>query len=104
MDPASSPLRTGSPRPRRSSGCRRRSRAETKLARDVTWNLFGKGAELARDAIAHEEEAPGGKVKMAFRVVLADAEALVVRTVREEKNLEALVTEFLEVAARPARQ
>ncbi len=34
-------------------------------------------AELARDAVAHEEEAPGGKVRMTFRVVLGrqDAEA-----------------------------
>ena len=26
--------------------------------------------ELARDAIAHEDEAPGGKVRMTFRVLL----------------------------------
>jgi hypothetical protein len=38
--------------------------------------------ELARDAIAHEEEAPGGKVRMTFRVVLgrAEAEALASRS------------------------
>jgi hypothetical protein len=34
--------------------------------------------ELARDAIAHAEEAPGGKVRMTFRVLLTrqQAEAL----------------------------
>lgn len=38
---------------------------------------------------------------MTFRVVLgrADAEALAARAVREEKNLETLVTELLEAAA-----
>ena len=58
--------------------------------------------ELARDAIAHEEEAPGGKVRMTFRVVLprAVAEALAARSIREEKNLPMLVTEILEVAAK----
>jgi len=57
--------------------------------------------ELARDAIAHEEEAPGGKVRMTFRVVLPRqvAEALVARAIREEKNIGTLVTEILEVAA-----
>jgi hypothetical protein len=57
--------------------------------------------ELARDAIAHEEEAPGGKVRMTFRVVLprAVAEALAARSIREEKNLPLLVTEILESAA-----
>jgi hypothetical protein len=29
-----------------------------------------RAEELARDAIAHEEEAPGGKVRMTFRVLL----------------------------------
>jgi hypothetical protein len=58
--------------------------------------------ELARDAIAHEDEAPGGKVRMTFRVVLArqDAETLAARAVREEKNLETLVTELLAAAAK----
>ena len=57
--------------------------------------------ELARDAIAHEEEAPGGKVRMTFRVVLprAVAEALAARSIREEKNLPLLVTEILEATA-----
>jgi hypothetical protein len=57
--------------------------------------------ELARDAIAHEEEAPRGKVRMTFRVVLprAVAEALAARSIREEKNLPLLVTEILEAAA-----
>lgn len=58
--------------------------------------------ELARDAIAHEEEAPGGKVRMTFRVVLSrpDAEALAARAIREEKNIGTVVTEILEAAAR----
>ena len=61
--------------------------------------------ELARDAIAHEEEAPSGKVRMTFRVVLprAVAEALAARSIREEKNLEMLVTEILEAAATKGR-
>jgi hypothetical protein len=56
--------------------------------------------ELARHAIAHEEEAPGGKVRMTFRVVLSrsQAEALAAQAIREEKNLVALVTEILEAA------
>jgi hypothetical protein len=55
---------------------------------------------LARDAIAHEEEAPGGKVRMTFRVLLAreQAEALAARAIREEKKLETLATEILEGA------
>ena len=58
--------------------------------------------ELARDAIAHEEEAPGGKVRMTFRVLLTreQAEALAARAIQEEKNLETLVGEILEAAAR----
>jgi hypothetical protein len=58
--------------------------------------------ELARDAVAHEEEAPGGKVRMTFRVVLPRpvAETLVARAIREEKNIGTLVTEILEAAAR----
>jgi hypothetical protein len=59
--------------------------------------------ELARDAIAHEEEeAPGGKVRMTFRVLLTreQAEALAARAIQEEKNLETLVGEILEVAAK----
>ena len=58
--------------------------------------------ELARDAIAHEEEALGGKVNMTFRVVLArqDAEALAARAIREEKNIVTVVIEILEAAAR----
>jgi hypothetical protein len=38
---------------------------------------------MARDAIAHEEEAPGDKVRMTFRVVLGrqDAEALAPRAI-----------------------
>jgi hypothetical protein len=62
--------------------------------------------ELARDAIAHEDATPEGrKVKLTFRVVLArqDAEALAARAVREEKNLETLVTEILETVARERR-
>ena len=58
--------------------------------------------ELARDAVAHEEEAPGGKVRMTFRVVLprAVAESLAARSIREEKSLPMLVTEILEAAAK----
>ena len=61
---------------------------------------------MARDAIAHEEAEPGGKVKMTFRVVLerAAAEALAARAIREEKNTGALVTEILEAAARKGRE
>ena len=57
--------------------------------------------ELAREAIAHEEAAPGGKVHMTFRVLLSrtQAEALAAQAIREEKNLVALVTEILEAAA-----
>jgi hypothetical protein len=49
--------------------------------------------ELARDASAHQEEAPDGKVRMTFRVVLTreQAVALAARAIREEKNLETLV-------------
>jgi hypothetical protein len=58
--------------------------------------------ELARDAIAHEEVAPGpgDKVRMTFRVVLARpvAEALAAQAIREEKNIGTLVTEILEAA------
>ena len=58
--------------------------------------------ELARNAVAHEEEAPGGKVRMTFRVMLPRqaAEALVARAIRGEKNIGTLVTEILEAAAK----
>jgi len=57
--------------------------------------------ELARDAIAHAEEAPGGKVRMTFRVLLTrtQTEALAARAIQEEKNLDTLVAEILEAAA-----
>jgi hypothetical protein len=57
--------------------------------------------ELARYAIAHLEEAPGGKVRMTFRVVLSrqQAEALAAMAIRAEKNIGTLVTEILEGAA-----
>jgi len=57
--------------------------------------------ELARDAIAHEDKAPGGKVRMTFRVLLTrqQAEALAARAIQEEKNLETLVAEILGGAA-----
>ena len=59
---------------------------------------------LARDAVAHEEVAPGpgDRVRMTFRVVLPRpvAEALVARAIREEKNIGTLVTEILESAAK----
>jgi predicted HicB family RNase H-like nuclease len=61
--------------------------------------------ELARDAIAHEDEAPGDKVRMTFRVMLTreQAEALAARAIREEKNLDTWVAEILETAARERR-
>jgi hypothetical protein len=59
--------------------------------------------ERARAAIAREEAVTGAgdRVRMTFRVVLARqaAEALAARAIREEKNIAALVTEILEVAA-----
>jgi hypothetical protein len=58
---------------------------------------------LARDAVAHEEVAPGpgDRVRMTFRVVLPRpvAETLMARAIREEKNIGTLVTEILEAAA-----
>jgi hypothetical protein len=53
--------------------------------------------ELARDAIAHEEEARGGKVRMTFRVLLTrqQAETLAARAIQ----VETLVGEILEAAA-----
>jgi hypothetical protein len=61
--------------------------------------------ELARDAVAHEEEAPGDKIRMTFRVVLPRpvAEALVARAIRDEKNIGMLVTEILEAVATKGR-
>jgi hypothetical protein len=60
--------------------------------------------ELAHDAVAHEEEAQGGKVRMTFRVLLtrSDAEALAARAIRAEKNIGTVVTEILEAAVRKA--
>ena len=61
--------------------------------------------ELARDAVAHEKDAPGDRVELVFRVRLPKrvAEALTARAVRAEKNLVTLVTEILEAAARTER-
>jgi hypothetical protein len=61
--------------------------------------------ELARDAIAHEEEAHGGKVRMTFRILLTrqQAEALAAPAIHEEKNLETLLPEILEGAARKGK-
>jgi hypothetical protein len=61
--------------------------------------------ELARDAIAHEKIVVGGNVRMTFRVVLSrhNAQALAAQAIREEKNLEALVTEILEAAAKDGK-
>jgi len=55
---------------------------------------------MARDAVAHEEEAPGGKVRMTFRVVLSRqvAEALAARAIQEERNIGTLVAAILESA------
>jgi hypothetical protein len=60
--------------------------------------------ELARDAISHEDSAPGDKVRMTFRVVLGrpQAEALAARAIRQEKNLVTLVEEILDAAATQA--
>jgi hypothetical protein len=60
--------------------------------------------ELARNAIAHEESAPGNKVRMTFRVTLGrqQAEALAARAIREEKNLVTLVEEILDAAVTQA--
>jgi hypothetical protein len=60
--------------------------------------------ELARDAIAHEKIVVGGKVRMTFTVILTrkEAEALAARSIREEKNIAAVVTEILEAAAKKA--
>ena len=61
--------------------------------------------ELAREAVAHEEPAPGDKVRMTFRVTLdrRAAEALAERAIREAKNIGVLVAEILEASAtRPA--
>src|SRR6185295_16630501 len=57
--------------------------------------------DMARDAIAHEEAAPGDKVRMTLRVVLprSAAEALAARAIRREMNIGALITEILEAAA-----
>jgi hypothetical protein len=54
--------------------------------------------QMARDASAHAEPAPGDKVRMTFRVVLSrrQAEALTARAIREERSLLALVMELLE--------
>jgi len=61
--------------------------------------------ELACDAIAYEDEAPGGKVRMTFRVLLTrqQAEALAARAIQEEKNLDTLVAEILETASQERR-
>jgi hypothetical protein len=63
--------------------------------------------EIARDAIAHEEQAPGpsDRVRLTFRIVLdrKDAEALATLAIREEKNIGALMTEILEAAATKGR-
>jgi len=60
--------------------------------------------EMARDAIAHEEPAPGpgDRVRLTFRIILnrKDAEALAALAIREEKNIGTLVTEILEGAAK----
>jgi len=58
--------------------------------------------EVAKDTVAHEEAVGGDKVRMTFRVILdrQQAEALAARAIREEKNIEALVTEILEAAVK----
>ena len=60
-------------------------------------------AEMARDAIAHAEEAPGGRVRMTFRVVLPRQVAEGRARHPEEKNIAMLVTELLEAAFRKDR-
>jgi hypothetical protein len=56
--------------------------------------------QMARDATAHAEPAPGDKVRMIFRVVLSrrQTEALTAQAMREERSLLALVTDLLESA------
>jgi hypothetical protein len=62
--------------------------------------------DMARDAIAHEEPAPGprDRVRLTFRIAMdrKAAEALAARAIREEKNIGTLVNEILEAAARKA--
>jgi hypothetical protein len=61
--------------------------------------------EMAGDAIAHEDEAPGGKVRMTFRVGPSRGrppKRWAARAIQEEKNLALLVTEILEAAASTA--
>jgi hypothetical protein len=59
--------------------------------------------ELARDAIAREKIVVGGKVRMTFNVILTrtEAEALAARSIREEKNITAVVAEILRAAVAP---
>lgn len=61
--------------------------------------------ELARDATPHEEEAPDGKVRMTFRVLLGrqDGEALAAHAICEEKSLETPITGILETVAQEGR-
>jgi len=61
--------------------------------------------DLARRAIAHEESAPGNKVRMTLHVMLtrAAAEALAARAIREARNLPTLVEEILEAEASKRR-
>jgi hypothetical protein len=62
---------------------------------------------MARDAVAHEEQAPGpsDRVRLTFRIVLdrKDAEALATLAIRQEKNIGTLVTEIFEAAAKKAK-
>jgi len=77
---------------------------DVKRPTDADYIAFGELRQReARNAVAHEEEAPGGKVRMTFRVVLPRqvAEALAARAIPEEKNIGTLVTEILEAAGQP---
>ena len=84
-------------RPRKSPPKRKAASPKSRVRKPLS-------EELAHDAVAHEEVAPGGKVRMTFRVLLtrSDAEALAARAIRAEKNIGTVVTEILEAAVRKA--
>ena len=66
----------------------------------LTQTMCDQETRAAREAIAHADEAPGGKVRMTFRVLLSrqHAEVLAAMAVRAEKNIGTLVTEIIEAA------
>ena len=76
-------LSSSTGRPRRSFGIYRSLPVPPRTSRRKSTQ-----EEVARDAVAHEEEAPGGKVRMTIRVVRGrqDAEALAPRAILREKT------------------